>query len=133
MNIELWLQSLGFEQYVQSFISNGVDEALLPELTNDDLKDLGVARLADRKKILKAIAAAPDEDEMEHSASSAAASVEKSQSEPIVERRHLTVMFIDLIESTQRSQRLDPEDLRKVVWAYQDTCGNGSLDVSKTP
>ena len=55
MDVEAWLRSLGLEVYIEAFTENGVDAALLPELTSDDLKDLGVARLADRKRLLKAI------------------------------------------------------------------------------
>ena len=55
MDVGAWLKGLGLEQYVESFAENGVDLALLCELTNDDLKDLGVARLADRKRLLKGI------------------------------------------------------------------------------
>ncbi len=56
MNVEAWLTELGLEQYAEAFAENGVDLSLLPELTNEDLKDLGVDRLVDRKTILKAIA-----------------------------------------------------------------------------
>ena len=56
MNIKTWLTELGLDQYADAFAKNGVDSSLLPELTNDDLKDLGVDRLSDRKTILKAIA-----------------------------------------------------------------------------
>ncbi len=56
MNVEAWLTELGFDQYAEAFAENGVDLSLLPELTNEDLKDLGVDRLVDRKTILKAIA-----------------------------------------------------------------------------
>ena len=56
MDVAAWLKDLGLEQYAKAFAENEVDATLLSELTNEDLKDLGVARLADRKKILKAIA-----------------------------------------------------------------------------
>ncbi len=66
MNVEAWLTELGLEHYAEAFAENGVDLKLLPELTNEDLKDLGVTRLADRKTILRAIEAmgseAPAED-----------------------------------------------------------------------
>ncbi len=61
-DIAQWLEDLGFVQYVEAFVENGVDFDLLPEITNDDLKDIGVARLADRKRLLKAIAAFADVD-----------------------------------------------------------------------
>ncbi len=57
MDVGAWLKGLGLEEYVEAFAENGVDAALLRELSNEDLKDLGVARLADRKTILKAIEA----------------------------------------------------------------------------
>ena len=56
MEVGAWLTGLGLERYAAAFEENGVDAALLCELTNDDLKDLGVARIADRKRLLKAIA-----------------------------------------------------------------------------
>ncbi len=88
--IAQWLDSLGLGHLAQTFAENGVDEDLLSEITNDDLKDLGAARLAHRKKLLKAIAERdaipPPADE----ASTAGAA----------ERRQLTVMFCDLVGST---------------------------------
>ena len=59
-NITQWLEDIGFVQYAEAFVENGVDFDLLSEITNDDLKDLGVARLADRKRLLKAIVAFAD-------------------------------------------------------------------------
>ena len=56
MDVGAWLRGLGLEEHTEAFAENGVDATLLPELTNDDLKDLGVVRLADRKRLLKAIA-----------------------------------------------------------------------------
>ena len=61
-DIAQWLEDLGFVQYTEAFVENGVDFDLLSEITNDDLKDLGVSRLADRKRLLKAIAAFADVD-----------------------------------------------------------------------
>ena len=55
MDVRAWLDQLGLSEFAVSFAENGVDAAMLPELTNDDLKDLGVLRLADRKRLLKAI------------------------------------------------------------------------------
>ncbi len=56
MDVGAWLRELGLADYAGAFEENGVDAALLPELTNEDLKDLGIARLSDRKRLLKAIA-----------------------------------------------------------------------------
>jgi class 3 adenylate cyclase len=121
-DIAQWLEDLGFVQYVEAFVENGVDFDLLSEITNDDLKDIGVARLADRKRLLKAIAAFADVD-----APAAAGSIETNvaaspPAEMQAERRQLTVMFCDLVGSTELSTRLDPEELREVIRVYQDTC-----------
>jgi class 3 adenylate cyclase len=111
-DIATWLDSLGLAEHEPSFRENGVDEALLPELTNEDLKDLGVARLADRKHLLKAIAALDSgggDDEAPEPTTRGEA-----------ERRLPTVMFCDLVGSTELSRRLDPEDLRDLMRRYQD-------------
>ena len=105
-----WLDSLELGEFAEAFAANGVDRELLGELSNEDLKDLGVARLADRKRLLKAIA------ELQHSPADAAARRPHG-----AERRHLTVMFCDLVGSTELSGRLDPEDLRDVMRTYQNT------------
>ena len=63
MDVTTWLTQQGLEAYAEAFAENGVDAALLPELTNEDLKDLGVARLADRKRLLKAISQLSDDDD----------------------------------------------------------------------
>jgi class 3 adenylate cyclase len=103
------VHGLGLQQYEQAFRDNAIDAATLPELTAEDLKDLGVSLVGHRRKLLAAIAAlrsviAPVPD------TPAAASA--------VERRQLTVMFCDLVGSTALSGRLDPEDLREVIAAY---------------
>ena len=121
-DIAQWLEDLGFVQYAEAFVENGVDFDLLSEITNDDLKDLGVARLADRKRLLKAIAAFADVD-----APAAAGSIETNvaaspPAEMQAERRQLTVMFCDLVGSTELSTRFDPEDLREIIRAYQEAC-----------
>jgi len=107
-DIQQWLAGLGLGAFAEAFVENGVDLSLLPELTNDDLKDMGVARVADRKRIFKAIEAIV-------SGADGAAPVSLS-----AERRQLTVMFCDLVGSTALSRRLDPEDLRDVMRRYQD-------------
>ena len=57
MDIAAWLRGLGLEQYEQAFRDNGIDAEILPKLTVEDLKDLGIARVGDRRKLLEAIAA----------------------------------------------------------------------------
>ncbi|MCB1678312.1 MAG: AAA family ATPase [Halioglobus sp.] len=91
-------------QFVEAFVSNGVDFELLPELTSSDLSELGVARLADRKRILNEIRAL---------------SVEKARHS--VQRRLLSVFFCDMVGSTARSTEIDPEELRYEMKLYQDT------------
>ena len=118
MEIDDWLGQLGLEGLSSLFHENGVDLPLLSELTNDDLKDMGIVRLRDRKVILEAI------DELNAGADEDAA-VDKPaaamQPTP-VQRRQLTVMFCDLVGSTALSTRFDPEDLRELLTAFQDTC-----------
>jgi len=115
MDVPAWLKKLGLEDYAEAFVENGVDAELLSELTNEDLKDLGVARLADRKRLLKAIEQLVGEGEQEQHEVAVPVSSE-------AERRQLTVMFCDLVGSTALSTRLDPEDYREVIRAYQDAC-----------
>ena len=112
MDIGGWLRGLGLERYEQAFRENEIDEEVLPGLTADDLKDLGVALVGHRRRLLDAIAvlgAAPP-------AAVPAASPANATAE--AERRQLTIMFCDLVGSTPLSTRFDPEDLREIVGAY---------------
>ncbi len=119
MNVKAWLTELELQQYAEAFAENGVDLNLLPELTNEDLKDLGVTRLADRKTILKAIEAmGPDAEAMAPAPSAGEAG--QLRSEAGAERRQLTVMFVDLVGSTALSVELDPEELRDVILRYHN-------------
>jgi class 3 adenylate cyclase/predicted ATPase len=115
MDIEAWLQSLGLERYVPAFRDNEIDWEVLPKLTSDDLREIGVAAVGHRRKLLDAIAAlggpAPVAD-----APGLPTATLAPRSE--AERRQLTVMFCDLVGSTPLAARLDPEDLRDVVGAY---------------
>ena len=117
MDIAGWLRSLGLEEYEAVFRENKIDDTVLPSLTAEDLKDLGIGFVGHRRKLLAAIAslgAAPP----------AATVMEKSRDGPTpldAERRQLTVMFCDLVGSTELSTRLDPEDLREVIAAYHRT------------
>ncbi len=118
MDVSEWLRGLGLEQYEAAFRDNEIDGEVLPKLTADDLKDIGVAIVGHRRKMLSAIA--------ELSALSAAptqvAAAEPVPAAAFAERRHLTVMFCDLVGSTAISARLDPEDMREVIRAYHDAC-----------
>jgi class 3 adenylate cyclase len=109
-DIQSWLTEHGFAKYVEAFASNDIGLDLLPELTDADLKELGVASLGDRKRLLKAIASL--------SADTAVPSA-TPPSPTDAERRQVTVMFSDLVGSTALAARMDPEDLREVISAYQ--------------
>jgi class 3 adenylate cyclase len=108
-----WLEKLGMSQYAQRFGENGINFAALPHLTDQDLKDIGVL-LGHRRIILAAIAELGD---------AAPTTPKPASSEPqpqdTAERRQVTVMFADLVGSTALSARMDPEDLREVIAAYQ--------------
>src|SRR5215471_9397325 len=118
MDVGGWLRELGLGRYEPAFIENAIDSEVLPELTEDDLKKLGIP-LGDRKRLIKAIRAMV--------AGSPAAFIttgEDGQSGQAraVERRHLTVMICDLVGSTALSARLDPEDMDAVIKAYHAGC-----------
>ena len=121
MDVVVWLRSLGLGKYEAAFRENEIDETVLPGLTAEDLKELGVAALGHRRKLLDAIAALRNEAGVTaFSAAAGATSVAPSLSpEDRAERRQVTVMFSDLVGSTALSARMDPEDLREVISAYQ--------------
>jgi predicted ATPase/class 3 adenylate cyclase len=110
-----WLASIGLSEYAQRFGDNAIDLSVLRDLTEQDLKDLGVL-LGHRRKILRAIA------ELD----GLAPAPTETATEPVLrdepERRHLTVMICDLVGSTALSARLDPEDMRVVIDAYHAAC-----------
>ena len=113
MDIVDWLHTLNLGQYEAAFRENSVGMDVLPSLTGDDLKDIGVNAVGDRRRLLNAIAALRSEAENVGAA--------QNTEEPLAERRQLTVMFCDIAGSTALSTRLDPEDLSAVVRAYQST------------
>jgi hypothetical protein len=114
-DIEQWLEGLGLGQYATAFAESRIDFEVLADLTDADLKELGIAALGDRKKLLKAIAAISSSQAVEPAVSRPSQRLD-------AERRHLTVMFCDLVGSTALSQRLDPEDLGCVIGRYQSAC-----------
>jgi class 3 adenylate cyclase/predicted ATPase len=121
MDLGGWLRSLGLQRYEAAFRENEITEKVLPNLTAEDLKDIGVSIVGHRRTLLDAIAA------LRSDASGKAPSVDtetppstrSAHAEDRAERRQITVMFSDLVGSTALSARIDPEDLREVISAYQ--------------
>jgi class 3 adenylate cyclase/tetratricopeptide (TPR) repeat protein len=110
VDVAQWLRSLGLAQYEQAFRDNAVDADILPRLTGEDLKELGVHAVGHRRKLLDAIS-----------------HLDRSLANPAnigveAERRQLTVMFCDLAGSTALASALDPEEYRTILNAYHDVC-----------
>src|SRR5215510_14280257 len=115
-SVREWLASLGLSEYADRFAEHRIDFSILQDLTDKDLKkELGIAPLGDRRRLLQPIAklagAAPTTPQL----------APESESSPRdeAERRQVTVMFSDLVGSTALSTGMDPEDLREVISAYQ--------------
>ena len=123
MDVAVWLRSLGLGKYEAAFRENEIDETVLPSLTHETLKELGVTAVGHRLKLLDAVAALrADASGKAPSADVAAtSSVPNVSPEDRAERRQVTVMFSDLVGSTALSARMDPEDLREVISAYQNS------------
>ncbi len=123
MDVGVWLHGLGLGQYETAFRENEIDGDVLPNLTADDLKELGVAVVGHRRKLLSAIAnldRSPPASDM--TATAPPPSPPDRHAQDTAERRQLTVMFVDLVGSTAMSARLDPEDMREIVGAYHRSC-----------
>ena len=118
-DIRAWLEQLGLSAHIEAFLENGVDQALLPELTNDDLKDLGVSRLADRKRLLSAIAALRGDggsaltDEPAPGAAPSAGPLD-------AERRQVSILFADISGYTRLSSELDAEQIHAMLGHFFD-------------
>ena len=124
MDIAAWLRGLGLERYQSAFQANHIDAEVLRTLTDAHLRELGVASLGHRRKLLAAIAAlgqgqatrpADAGNEDITAPARPAAALPSVQAE----RRQLTIMFVDMVGSTALSERLDPEDMRELLAAYQ--------------
>jgi class 3 adenylate cyclase len=118
-----WLEKLGLGQYAPRFAENDINFAILSDLTDQDLKELGVFSLGHRRQLLRAIA------ELNNTVEKGAPMLAPATAAPVTpqphdaaERRQLTVMFCDLVGSTALSARLDPEDMREIVGAYHRSC-----------
>jgi class 3 adenylate cyclase len=114
MDVGSWLRGLGLGRYEVAFCENEIDADILPELTDQHLKDLGVS-LGHRLKMLRAIRELAGNAPI--TAQPAAAAEPKPQD--TAERRQLTVMFCDLVGSTALAARLDPEDMGDLIRAFQ--------------
>ncbi len=129
LGIEQWLGSLGLEKYIPSFVEAEIDLLALPYLTDDDLQTLGLP-LGPRRKVLGAASLLSVDDTKLVSTSEASISTSYSALQTpqqdlsgpssAAERRHLTVMFIDLVGSTEMSTRYDAETLRDIITSYQN-------------
>jgi class 3 adenylate cyclase/tetratricopeptide (TPR) repeat protein len=114
LEIDGWLRGIGLAQYTDIFRANDIDGELLSGLTNDDLKDIGVASLGHRRKLMEAIA-----DLAGAVLASPLPALSEAKAQDSAERRQVTVMFSDLVGSTALAASMDPEDLREIISAYQ--------------
>jgi hypothetical protein len=121
MDVGGWLRNLGLGQYEQTFRDNRIDADVLPHMTADDLKDIGVAAVGDRRRHVSAVAALTGaRSPADIRASEQIFSPPKKAVEISAERRPITVMFCDLVGSTSLAAKLDAEDWRNLVNAYLD-------------
>jgi class 3 adenylate cyclase/tetratricopeptide (TPR) repeat protein len=120
VDIAGWLRELGLERYEEAFRENEIDAEILSKLTADDLRDIGVTTVGHRRKLLEAIAALAEPALAPQAEESAPAEAALKPRPAEAERRQLTVLFCDLVDSTGLATCLDPEDLRRVIGLYQD-------------
>jgi class 3 adenylate cyclase len=127
VDVGAWLRGLGLGQYEQAFRDNDIDAEVLSRLSADDLIAIGVSSVGHRRRLLDAIATlsgAPKPARKE-------APVFEPAPEPAAqraaeaERRQLTIMFVDLVGSTELSRQLDPEAMREIIHAYQNVVAGG--------
>ncbi len=123
-DIETWLRELSLEKYALAFSEAEIDFETLPELTEDDLKEVGLP-VGPRRKVWGAIQLLRTTDSAPYEAPTGAdvakISPPNTAQSSDAERRHLTVMFIDLVSSTEMASRIDAEDMRNVITNYQNT------------
>jgi predicted ATPase/class 3 adenylate cyclase len=124
MDVGGWLRGLGLGKYEAAFLDNGIGEGVLPHLTVEDLKEIGVATVGDRRMLLAAIAALASP-----TASQPPGPPPTKVPELSAERRPITVMFCDLVGSTSLASRLDAEDWRNLVNAYLDEASAAVTDL----
>ncbi|WP_170766420.1 AAA family ATPase [Ruegeria lacuscaerulensis] len=114
MDIADWLARLGLDEYIEAFQENAIDERVLASLTASDLSDLGIAKIGHRRRVLEAIEA------LRYPPTGNTKPTNMTVLSGEAERRHLTILFCDMVGSTELSARLDPEDINDVIRAYQD-------------
>ena len=123
--ISAWLESLGLDRYREAFQQNAITWDVLPELTDGDLASLGVV-LGHRKRLLRAISKLSQSREGDCLESLPFPTSQETKRSPSdrdqAERRQLTVMFCDLVGSTELARRLDPEDLQAAIRRFLDVC-----------
>src|SRR5262252_9369567 len=136
MDIGGWLRNLGLGKYEAAFRENEIDETVLPSLTHETLKELGVTAVGHRLKLLDAIAALRAEGGAKApspTAAPAGLSATPPSAASVVqaagERRYLTVMFCDLVGSTSISAQLDAEEWRDLVGAYLDAASEAVTEM----
>src|ERR1700761_2810862 len=116
--LKSWLEQSGLGQYHDLFVRHRIDLDVIPDLTEADLAELGMP-LGDRRRLQRAISplrpAGPAEIQGEGKATTSRTTV-------LAERRQLTVMFCDMVDSTSLSERFDPEDVREIIAGFRETC-----------
>src|SRR5215471_15987812 len=115
-----WLKGLGLTQYAECFAENDIDVSVLRDLTDADLEKIGIRSLGHRRKLLRAIAALRDIEANPPAVAMTSEAPTAARSLDSAERRQVTVMFADLVGSTALSTRMDPEDLRALLLAYEN-------------
>jgi SAM domain (Sterile alpha motif) len=129
-----WLETLGMSEYTQRFAENRIDFSVLPDLTDQDLKDLGVV-LGDRRKILRAIAKLDAPPEAVTLTPKPAITLPVTTEQPVAiseqarERHHFTVMFCELVDSADIPTKLDTEEWRDLVEAYLDAASAAATEM----
>src|SRR5258708_33142921 len=122
MDVGSWLRALGLGRYEPAFIENAIDSDVLPELTEGDLKKLGIP-LGDRKRLVKAIKAITAGSPSAFVTSAVGGDEPSGQpGQAAAERRPLTGVIFDLVGSTALAARLDPEDMRAGMGGYHAAC-----------
>ena len=123
--IRQWLDNIGLAQYAKAFEGNDIDVELLAEVSDTVLRDIGITSAGHRLRILRAIngPSALSKGNSDRALAAEAQIDQQRTHAPQAERRQLTVMFCDLVGSTALSERLDPEELRDLMQAYQRVSG----------